>query len=252
MANPGGTCISADAYRQVRGKLDVAFEDIGDQLLKNITEPLRVYRLSTGTKGHNGQTAGDETPAYAERQSIAILPFTNMSGDQEQEYFADGITEDIITDLSKLPGLFVIARNSSFAYKGKSPDIRQVCRDLRVKFILEGSVRRAGSRVRITAQLIEGSTGGHTWAERYDRDLADIFAVQDEVTHEIVGALELKIADLKNTSTRVDTDNLVAYDHVGANSTDCFRGREISEQVSHIRVRSNSTPTMRQRMRDWH
>jgi adenylate cyclase len=235
LADPGGTCISADAYRQVRGKVDTAFEDMGDQVLKNITEPVRVYRLSIGAKGHNGQAAGDNAPAYAQHQSIAILPFANMSGDQEQEYFADGITEDIITDLSKLPGLFVIARNSSFAYKGKSPDIRQVCRDLRVKFILEGSVRKAGSRVRITAQLIEGSTGGHTWAERYDRDLADIFAVQDEVTHEIVGALELKITDLKKTSTRVDTDSPAAYDNV-------LRGREqyrLFSREGNIRARQS-------------
>jgi adenylate cyclase len=215
LAEPGGTCISADAYRQVRGRVEFAFEDMGDQVLKNILEPVRAYRISSGQPRPRDRKAGDDAPAPSLTPSIAVLPFANMSGDREQEYFADGITEDIITDVSKVPTLFVIARNSSFAYKGKSPDVRQVCRDLGVTFVLEGSVRKAGSRVRITAQLVEGSKGGHVWAERYDRDLADIFAVQDEVTGKIVRALEVNLADKAATRpVRIETDKPEAYDHV--------------------------------------
>ncbi|MBU0582453.1 MAG: tetratricopeptide repeat protein [Alphaproteobacteria bacterium] len=233
LAEPGGTCISADAYRQVRGKVDISFEDMGDHALKNIAEPVRVYRLS-GRPGEDAVPAeAEDAPAYSVHQSVAILPFANMSGDPEQEYFADGITEDIITDLAKLPGMFVIARNSSFRYKGKNPDIRQVCRELGVKFALEGSVRKAGSRVRITAQLIEGAKGGHVWAERYDRELEDIFAVQDEVTREIVRALELKMSHGETTRQRADTSNALAYDLV-------LQGREqrhLFSKESNLRAR---------------
>jgi adenylate cyclase len=187
VAQPGGICISDDAYRQVRGKLDVNFQDSGEQELKNIARPVRVYQLrpdtSTGAKASAGMLALPDKP------SIAVLAFHNMSGDNEQEFFAEGIAEDIITALYKLHWLFVIARNSSFTYKGKSVDLRQVGRELGVRYVLEGSLRKSGSRVRINAQLVDASTGHHVWADRYDRALDDIFVVQDEITHSIIGAI---------------------------------------------------------------
>ncbi len=189
LATPGGITISDTVNGQIQNRLDAVFSDDGDHSLKNIATPIRVWRwMPDGT-----DSAIAIAPTNTEKPSIAVLPFNNMSGDPEQEYFSDGITEDIITDLSKASQLFVIARNSSFAYKGKSPDIRQVCRELGVRYILEGSVRRAGNRVRINAQLINGDDGGHLWAERYDREMEDIFAVQDEVTHEIVAALQVEL-----------------------------------------------------------
>lgn len=190
LAEPGGVAISDAVNEHVRGRIDVAFADRGEHEVKNIDRPLHVF----GWHPSNVMEAISSTePALPEKPSIAVLPFDNMSGDPEQGYFADGITEDIITDLSKVSGLFVIARNSSFAYKGQSPDVRKVSRELGVRYVLEGSVRRAASRVRINAQMIDGTTGGHLWAERYDRDLEDIFAVQDEVTRTIVSALKVKL-----------------------------------------------------------
>lgn len=188
IAQPGGICISDDAYRQVRGKLDVNFQDSGEQALKNIARPVRVYQLRPDALALSGKTStiGLTLP---DKPSIAVLAFQNMSGDVEQEFFADGIAEDIITALSKSHWLFVIARNSSFTYKGKSVDVRQVGRELGVRYVLEGSVRKAGNRVRITAQLIDASGGHHVWAERFDRALNDIFDVQDEITHSIIGAI---------------------------------------------------------------
>jgi adenylate cyclase len=191
LAAPGGVAISDAVIQHVRGRIDVAFVDRGSHEVKNIEHPLRVFGWTP-----DGEPAlPPEEPQLPDRPSIAVLPFDNMSGDPEQGYFADGITEDIITDLSKVSGLFVIARNSSFAYKGKSPDVRQVSRELGVRYVLEGSVRKAASRVRINAQMIDGETGGHLWAERYDRDLADIFEVQDEVTRTIVTALKVKLTE---------------------------------------------------------
>ena len=184
IAQPGGICISDDAYRQVRGKLDANFQDAGEQELKNIARPVRVYQLQPS----GGASEGPRL-ALPDKPSIAVLAFENMSGDAEQEYFADGIAEDIITALSKSRWLFVIARNSSFTYKGRAIDIKQIGRELGVRYVLEGSVRKAGNRVRITGQLIEAATGTHLWAERYDRALEDIFAVQDEITHSIIGAI---------------------------------------------------------------
>jgi len=189
LAEPGGICVSGAVYEQVRDRLDLPFQDFGEQAVKNIDRPVRAWRWAAAAAPAEAAPA----PPLPDRPSIAVLPFDNMSGDPEQEYFADGITEDIITDLSKVSGLFVIARNSSFAYKGKSPDLRRVCRELGVRNVLEGSVRKAGNRVRINAQMIDGATGGHLWAERYDRDLEDIFAVQDEVTREIVEALKVAL-----------------------------------------------------------
>jgi adenylate cyclase len=197
IAKPGSICLSEDAYRQVRARLDLAISDLGSTQLKNIAEPIRVYSLEVGDPGQAKSAAQAESPApknspalaLPDKPSIAVLAFQNMSGDVEQEYFADGIAEDIITALSKSRWLFVIARNSSFTYKGHAVDIKQIGRELGVRYVLEGSVRKAGNRVRITGQLIEAATGTHLWAERYDRALEDIFAVQDEITHAIIGAV---------------------------------------------------------------
>ena len=186
LAEPGGVCLASIVNESVGTRIDVAFSDGGEVHVKNIDRPIRIWKWHPGAAAEPARAPKAEpAPAKAERTekpSIAVLPFTNMSGDQEQEYFSDGITEDIITDLSKVAGLLVIARNSSFAYKGRNVDIRTVGRELGVRSVLEGSIRRAGNRVRITAQLIDAADGGHLWAERYDRDLTDIFAVQDEVT----------------------------------------------------------------------
>ena len=185
LALPGAIAISDDLYRQVGDHVPVDWQDGGEQTVKNIARTIRVW--------HWPKAPDVDIAAESDKPSIAVLPFNNMSGDPEQEYFADGMTEDIITDISKVSGLLVIARNSTFAYKGKSPDIRDVSRHLGVAFVLEGSVRKAGKRVRINAQLIDGLTGAHLWAERYDGNLEDIFAVQDKVTREIVASLKVTL-----------------------------------------------------------
>ena len=200
IAQPGGICISDDAYRQVRGKVNVNFQDSGEQELKNIARPVRVYQLRPEAAPAAAKPASGL--ALPDKPSIAVLAFQNMSGDVEQEFFADGIAEDIITALSKAHWLFVIARNSSFSYKGKSVDVREVGRDLGVRYVLEGSVRKAGNRVRITAQLIDATSGHHVWAERYDRALEDIFAVQDEITRSIIGAIAPGIVAAEIQRTR--------------------------------------------------
>jgi len=200
IAQPGGICISDDAYRQVRGKVNVNFQDSGEQELKNIARPVRVYQLRPEAATAAAKPASGL--ALPDKPSIAVLAFQNMSGDVEQEFFADGIAEDIITALSKAHWLFVIARNSSFSYKGKSVDVREVGRDLGVRYVLEGSVRKAGNRVRITAQLIDATSGHHVWAERYDRALEDIFAVQDEITRSIIGAIAPGIVAAEIQRTR--------------------------------------------------
>ncbi len=200
LAEPGGVCVSSIVNESVGNRIDVAFRDGGDVTVKNIARPIRVWKWhpdSDPAPSRPQAKPAAAEPAKPEPPSIAVLPFDNMSNDPEQEYFSDGITEDIITDLSKVAGLLVIARNSSFAYKGKSFDIRTVGRELGVKSVLEGSIRRAGNRVRITAQLIDAGNGGHIWAERYDRDLTDIFAVQDEVTRHIVEALRVKLTPVE-------------------------------------------------------
>ena len=211
IAESGGIAISEDAWRQVQGKVASDFIDLGPQSLKNIARPVRVYRVELGA----GSVTQPTAPALAspDKPSIAVLAFQNMSGDPEQEYFADGITEDVITDLSKVSGLLVIARNSSFAYKGKTVDIRVVARELGVRSVLEGSIRRAGNRVRITAQLIDAETGGHLWADRFDRELSDVFAVQDEVTRRIVDALKIKLSPSEAAMLdAVKTTNSKAHD----------------------------------------
>jgi len=209
IADPGGICISDDAFRQVRGKVDAAFEDTGDQQLKNIAHPVKVYRIQLD----KAAPLATKVSAAADAPSIAVLPFQNMSGDPEQEYFVDGIVEDIITGLSRMKWLYVIARNSSFAYKGRAVDVKQVGRDLGVRYVLEGSLRKAGDRIRITCQLIETANGTHVWAERYDRPLGNIFEVQDEITLSVVGAMEpsLRQAEIER-SKRKRPDNLDAYD----------------------------------------
>ena len=190
LAAPGGVALSATAYEHVEAKIDVGFEDGGVHELKNIARPVRIYHWSGG--GAVRQPVKD-TPPHSDKPSIAVLPFTNMSGDAEQEYFSDGITEDIITTLSKIPGLAVIARNSTFAYKGQSVSVKDVAAELGVRYVLEGSVRRAGDRMRITAQLIDAADASHLWAERYDRNVEDIFEVQDEITRHIVVALQAEL-----------------------------------------------------------
>ena len=194
IAEPGGICISEDAFRQVRGKIEAEFADMGEQSLKNIARPLRVYRAGSPSAAKQPISPAAALP-LPDKPSIAVLPFANMSGDPEQEFFADGIAEDIITALSRYPSLFVIARNSSFIYKGRAVDVKQVGRELGVRYVLEGSLRKAGNRIRVTAQLVEAETGNHLWAERYDRDLADIFAVQDEITHAVTIAIAPAIAE---------------------------------------------------------
>jgi adenylate cyclase len=209
LAPHGGILVSDAVHAQIAGKIDVAFDDAGELALKNIAEPVRGW-----VWGGAVRSSGPVLAMPDSKPGIAVLPFTNMSGDPDQEYFSDGISEDIITDLSKVSGLMVVARNSSFAYKGQSPDIREVGRELGVASVLEGSIRRAGNRARITAQLIDATTGGHLWAERYDRDLTDIFAVQDEVTRQIVDVLKVKllptdqIALTKNRVPKIEAHDL--------------------------------------------
>ena len=210
IAEPGGICISDDAQRQIRGKVDIAFEDMGLQTLKNIAEPMRAWRMKLDG---NPASAAAQPLALPDKPSIAVLPFQNMSGDAEQEYFADGIVEDIITGLSQFKSLFVIARNSSFTYKGKAVDIKQVGRELGVRYVLEGSVRRAGGRVRLTAQLIEAAQNNHLWAEKLDGDLSDIFALQDTLTMKIVSSVSNRLEQAEIDKVRSKpTAILHAYD----------------------------------------
>src|SRR5438067_4498788 len=213
IAKPGGITISGSVRDHVGNRLDLAFEDMGEQALKNIERPIHVYGVSLSKPA--GRDTKDAMPAreeQPERPSIAVLPFNNMSGDPEQEYFSDGITEDIITDLSKISGLQVAARNAAFTYKGKPVKVQNVGKELGVDFILEGSVRKVGTRVRVTGQLIDSRDGGHVWADRFDRDLTDIFAIQDEITHAIVEQLKVKLLPQEKMSIQqAPTDNVEAY-----------------------------------------
>ena len=217
IAEPGGICISDDAHRQVRGKVESTLEDMGSQSLKNIAEPMRAWRVRIGPSSSPATKPPTETAqplALPDKPSIAVLPFENMSGDPEQEYFADGMVEDIITGLSRFKSLFVIARTSSFTYKGKAVDIKQVGRELGVRYVLEGSVRKAGNRVRITGQLIDAATGAHLWADRFDSLLEDIFDLQDRVTSSVIGAIspQLERAEIERAQ-RKPTESLQAYDY---------------------------------------
>lgn len=218
ISDAGGVCISDDAYRQIRGKVEIVFDDIGPQALKNIAEPMRAWRIridADASLSCSQKAPSDSRPlSLPEKPSIAVLPFQNMSGDAEQEYFADGMVEDIITGLSRSRSLFVIARNSTFTYKGKVVDIRQVGRELGVRYVLEGSVRKAGNRIRITGQLIEASTGNHIWADRFDAELQDVFDLQDRVTSSVIGAIypSIRSAEIERSSRKKPQD-LNAYDY---------------------------------------
>jgi adenylate cyclase len=221
LAEPGGICVSSIVNESVGNRIDARFQDSGNISVKNIDRPIHIWKWQPGpTISTIARSDAADHGSHRPPASIAVLPFTNMSGDPEQEYFSDGISEDIITDLSKIAGLTVIARNSSFTFKGRSVDIRDVGRDLGVRSVLEGSIRRAGQRVRITAQLIDAATGAHLWADRYDRDLTDIFEVQDDVTRRIVDALKVTLTPAENTRLADNgTSNIEAYD--------CYlRGRE--------------------------
>jgi adenylate cyclase len=221
LAQPGGICISAATHDQVRGKLDVDFEEMGEQALKNIARPVGVYRVvtqsvQTTTSPPRTSTSGQPertSLSLPDKPSIAVLPFQNMSGDPEQEYFADGMVEEIITALSRVRSFFVIARNTSFTYKGRSVDVKQAGRELGVRYVLEGSVRKAGHRVRITGLLIEATNGTHLWADRFEGSLEDVFELQDHIAQSIVGEIapNLQRAEIAR-STRKRTADLSAYD----------------------------------------
>jgi adenylate cyclase len=217
IAKPGGICLSEDAYRQVRSRLELAVSDLGQTKLKNIAEPVRAYSLEISVPApvkHASQAPERSVRlALPDKPSIAVLAFQNLSGDPEQEYFADGMVEEIITGLSRIKWLFVIARNSSFVYKGKPVDVRQVGRELGVRYVLEGSVRKAGHRMRITAQLLEAETGAHLWADKYEGKLDDIFDLQDQITDKVVGVVEpnLRQSEIER-SRRKRPENLEAYD----------------------------------------
>jgi adenylate cyclase len=217
LAEPGGIMVSRVVHDQVQDKLGFEFDDMGEQAVKNIARPVGVHRIHlTGQAPRSiAPAAGTIERAASERPSIAVLPFVNMSGDPEQEYFADGISEDIITGLSKLRWFFVIARNSSFTYKGKAVDVKRAARELGVRYVLEGSVRKGGNRIRITAQLIDAATGNHIWADRYDGDLSDIFALQDEITQKVVAAIEPKLLEAEGVrSQNRSPEDLGAWDMV--------------------------------------
>jgi adenylate cyclase len=209
LAEPGAICVSAAARDHVGNKLPLGFDDLGDQQVKNIAQAIRVYRVQTETPATQPVAA----LPLPDKPSIAVLPFQNMSGDPEQEYFVDGMVEEIITALSRIRWLFVIARNSSFTYKGQSPDIRQVGRELGVRYVLEGSVRKAGNRIRITGQLIDAVTGAHLWADRFDGSLDDVFELQDKIAVSVAGVIEptLQAAEAARSAARPTTD-LTSYD----------------------------------------
>jgi adenylate cyclase len=222
IAPVGGIAVSQSVRDHVGKRLDLIFEDMGERRLKNIEAPVRVYTIALDRPVAAAAPSGGSEA----RPSIAVLPFVNMSGDPEQEYFSDGITEDIITDLSKVSGLFVVARNTAFTYKGKHVDVQEVAKHLGVNFILEGSVRKAGTRVRVTGQLINGKDAGHLWADRFDRDLTDIFAIQDEITHAIVEQLKVKLLPQEKKSIgQLPTENIEAYTYY-------LRGRQFLHRHS--------------------
>lgn len=243
LAQPGGICLSNDVYRHVKGKIEARFEDIGEQNLKNVAEPIRVYSVTVEQPGPPVPVWATEPLALPDKPSIAVLPFTNLSGDPEQEYFADGITEDIITVLSQVSDLLVIARNSTFVYKDKVTDVKQISRDLGVRYVLEGSVRRVSNRLRITSQLIDASSGHHLWAERYDRRVDDLFVVQDDITRNVATALQVAL-DWGGTSRHwlKETQNFEAW-QLGAralkhwykfNPLDNVEARRLCEQALDI------------------
>jgi len=221
LAVPGGVCIQGAAYETVPKRFAFAYENLGERELKGFDEPVRVYAVKLQSEAEAPSQQEAAAPDLADKPSIVVLPFTNMSGDPDQEYFSDGITEDIITELSKISGLLVIARHSSFTYKGKSVTLAQIGRELGVRYVLEGSVRKAGSRLRITAQLTDATTNHHVWGDRYDRTLEDVFAVQDDVARSVVAALAIALnPDEHERVGRPPTENIEAYDvYLRARST---------------------------------
>ncbi len=214
LAEPGSICVSAGVYDQVRDKLDLQFSDMGEQSVKNIDRPIRVWKWIAGAAPDPAASRASSMPlGLPDKPSIAVLPFTNLSGDPGQEYFSDGVSENIITDLSRFRSLFVIARNSSFTYKGRAANVQEIGRDLGVRYVVEGSVRRADNRVRVTAQLIETATGRHLWADRYDRELEDIFSLQDEITRTIAAAIEPELGTVERERSRLKAvENLTVWD----------------------------------------
>jgi adenylate cyclase len=223
LAVPGGICLSGDAYRQVRGKVEADFEQMGEQALKNVANPCSIYRVAAATSDVTVSSRTRSDPPLSDKPSIAVLPFENLSGDPDHQYFSDGITEDIITELSRFRSLFVLARNSAFQYRSAA-DVKE----LGVQFVVEGSVRRLGGRIRIAAQLVEAATGNHLWAERYDRDMSDLFAVQDEVTQAIAATIEGRMAASgAQRSRRKPTQDLAAYDYF-------LQGREKFERFTEL------------------
>jgi adenylate cyclase len=217
LAEPGGICVSAKVHAEVARKLEFVYEDLGERALKNIAEPVRAFHICSGHPAARERPSATSTPA---KPSIVVLPFVNMSGDASQEFFADGLTEDILTELSRFRDLFIISRNSSFKYKGKAVNVQQVAKELGVQYVVEGSVRKAGTRVRVTAQLIDAETDRHVWAERYDRQLDDIFAIQDEVTSAIAATLPGRVeAATRDRASHKPTANMAAYECVLAGKT---------------------------------
>jgi adenylate cyclase len=216
LANPGAVCISGATYDQVRKVLPMTFVDLGVQQVKNIQEPIRAYQVGgpseTREAGHLHAAEAESLPPVPDKPSIAVLPFQNMSGNPEQEYFADGMVDDITTALSRFKFLFVIARNSSFTYKGRAVDIKRVGRELGVRYVLEGSVRKAAGKVRITGQLIDAATGAHLWADRFEGDLSDVFALQDQMTEGVISAIAPKLFETEIELARRRPANLNAYD----------------------------------------
>ena len=212
LAEPGGICVSAKVHAEVARKVELAYEDLGQRTLKNIAEPVQVFRIGSGLAPAREPSPAPSSPV---KPSIVVLPFVNMSGEADQEFFADGLTEDILTELSRFRDLFVISRNSSFKYKGKAVNVQQVAKELSVQYVVEGSVRKAGNRVRVSAQLIDAETDRHVWAERYDRQLDDIFAIQDEVTSAIAATLPGRVeAATRDRASHKPTANMAAYECV--------------------------------------
>src|ERR1700730_10949349 len=246
LAEPGAICVSAVVRDQVGNKLPLAFEDLGGQQVKNIAQAIRVYRF----QGEKPPAQPVTAPPLPDKPSVAVLPFTNMSGDPEQEFFADGIAEDIITALSRYPSLFVIARNSCFTYKGRAVDVKVVGPELGVRYVLEGGLRKAGNRIRVTAQLVEAATGRHVWAERYDRDLADIFALQDAITEAVTIAIAPAIAEAKQQRHAEAAGKPRRLDGVSARFMACEqiqRGRQCS-RADILSAGHRSRPEFRRRL----
>ncbi len=214
IAEPGAICLSEDAYRQVKGRLDLAVTDLGPTHLKNIAEPVRAYSLEVGKPAQAKPAPAPASEKSAPpRLSIVVLPFANIGGDPEQEYFADGVTENLTTDLSRIRGSFVIARNTAFTYKGRPIDVRQIGRDLNIRYVLEGSVQRGGNRMRVNVQLIDAEIGSHLWAERFDKPLADLFDMQDEIVARLANQLETQLiaAEARRTKTAPTPDSMDLY-----------------------------------------